>query len=192
MEFLYRFYVKNNKKLELLAPAGSIEKLKYAFAYGADAVYAGAPQFSLRARENDFRLPSLMEGANEARRLNKKFYLTVNILAHNQKLKPFHSQMDAIMECRPHALIMADPGMILMVKERYPNIPIHLSVQANAMNYQTVRFWKNAGVSRIILSRELPITEIKEIKDHVPEMELEAFVHGAICIAHSGRCLLSN
>lgn len=180
------------KKPELLMPAGSFEKMQYAFAYGADAVYAGAPQFSLRARENAFSEEQIHEGAAYAHKLGKKFYLTANIVAHNRKIQPFLNKIDDMIAAKPDALIMADPGLIDIVKEKHPEQEIHLSVQANAMNWPTVKFWQKMGVSRIILSRELSIDEIKEIKNHVPEMEIEVFVHGAICIAHSGRCLLSN
>lgn len=180
------------KRPELLMPAGSFEKMKFAFAYGADAVYAGAPQFSLRARENAFSEAEIHEGVNYAHELGKKFYLTANILAHNRKIQPFLNKIDEMVSAKPDALIMADPGLIDIVKEKHPDQEIHLSVQANAMNWPTVKFWKKMGVSRIILSRELSIDEIREIKNHVPEMEIEVFVHGAICIAHSGRCLLSN
>ena len=173
-------------------PEGNLEKLKFAFAYGADAVYAGIPQFSLRARENGFRDQSIFEGAEHAHQLGKKFYLTANILGHNQKIDLFLKKIDEMVLAKPDAIIMADPGLIHAVKEKYPEIPVHLSVQANVMNWAAVKFWHKAGVERIILSRELSINEIKEIKNKVPEMELEAFVHGAICIAHSGRCLLSN
>jgi len=173
-------------------PAGNLEKLKYAFAYGADAVYAGLPHFSLRARENGFREESIFEGAQYAHSLGKKFYLTANILGHNRKIHLFTRKIDEMMAAKPDALIMADPGLIDQVKERHPHAVIHLSVQANVMNWAAVKFWYKCGVSRIILSREVSIEEIKQIKDAVPEMELEAFVHGAICMAHSGRCLLSN
>lgn len=179
-------------KPELLMPAGDLEKLRFAFAYGADAVYAGAPQFSLRARENGFTEELLAKGIDYAHGLKKKFYLTLNIVAHNRKIKPFINKIASMIEAGPDALIMADPGLIDLVKEKYPDMDIHLSVQANAMNWATVKFWQKMGVTRIILSRELSIDEIKEIKDRVPDMEIEAFVHGAICIAHSGRCLLSN
>jgi len=179
-------------KPELLMPAGDLNKLKFAFAYGADAVYAGIPQFSLRARENGFRDASIFEGAAYAHQLNRKFYLTANILGHNLKIDLFLRKIDEMMAAKPDALIMADPGLIHLVKEKHPDVPIHLSVQANVMNWAAVKFWHKVGVERIILSRELSIMEIKDIKDRVPEMELEAFVHGAICIAHSGRCLLSN
>lgn len=177
---------------ELLAPAGDLEKLKFAFAYGADAVYAGAPQFSLRARENGFNPESLIAGSRLAHSLGKKFYLTVNLVAPNRKIKTFLNKIKDLMECAPDALIMADPGLIDLVKQKYPAIPIHLSVQANVMNWAAAKFWYKMGISRIIMSRELSIADIKEIKDNVPELEVEAFVHGAICIAHSGRCLLSN
>lgn len=177
---------------ELLMPAGNFEKLEVAFAYGADAVYAGLPQFSLRARENGFRDESIHEGAQLAHSLGKKFYLTANILGHNRKIHLFLKKIDEMMSAKPDALIMADPGLIDQVKEKHPDVPIHLSVQANVMNWSAVRFWHKIGVSRIILSRELSIEEIGDIKNRVPEMELECFVHGAICIAHSGRCLLSN
>lgn len=173
-------------------PAGNLEKLKYAFAYGADAIYAGVPQFSLRARENGFRDETIFEGVEYAHKLGKKFYLTANILGHNRKIKPFINKIDHMLSAKPDALIMADPGLIDIVKSKHPEVEIHLSVQANVMNWAAVKFWYKAGVSRIILSREVSIDEMKEIKDEVPEMQLEAFVHGAICIAHSGRCLLSN
>ncbi len=180
------------KTPELLMPAGNLEKLKFAFAYGADAVYAGIPHFSLRARENGFRDESIFEGANYAHERGKKFYLTANILGHNRKIDLFTKKVDEMMLAKPDAVIMADPGLIHLVKEKHPDVPVHLSVQANVMNWAAVKFWHSIGVERIILSRELAIDDIKFIKDKVPEMELEAFVHGAICIAHSGRCLLSN
>lgn len=182
----------NTKAPELLMPAGSLEKLQYAFAYGADAVYAGVPFFSLRARENEFRLPQLKEGIEHAHSLGKKVYLTANIFGRNHKIKSFLEQLDSWVELNPDAMIMSDPGLLHLVREKYPDLPIHLSVQANCMNWSTVKFWHSLGVERVILSRELRLTEIEEIKNRVPEMELEAFVHGSICIAHSGRCLLSH
>lgn len=180
------------KKPELLCPAGSFEKMTYAFAYGADAVYAGAPQFSLRARENAFDEEEVAKGVRYAHERGKKFYLTVNIVAHNRKIHTFLNKMERIVAAGADALIMADPGMIDLLKAKYPAVEIHLSVQANAMNWAAAKFWHRMGVSRIILSRELSIDEVKEIKDNAPEVSLEVFVHGAICIAHSGRCLLSN
>lgn len=179
-------------KPELLMPAGSMEKLKLAFMYGADAVYAGVPLFSLRARENEISFEDLKEAMSLAKTRHKKVYLTANIFARNLKLKSFREHMGRWAELKPDALIMSDPGLIDFVKQHHPEIPIHLSVQANCMNWMAVRFWKKIGVDRIILSRELRLTEIQEIKHQVPEMELEAFVHGSICIAYSGRCLMSH
>jgi putative protease len=177
---------------ELLCPAGSPEKLRYAFAYGADAVYAGVPMFSLRARDNGFDWSNLAESIDYTHNLGKKLYLTVNIFARNTKINVFDRALADIAKMRPDGLIMSDPGLIAMVKEKHPELPIHLSVQANCMNWQAVKFWQKIGVERVILSRELRLEEIKAIKDHVPDMELEAFVHGSICIAYSGRCLLSR
>jgi len=179
-------------KPELLMPAGSLEKLRFAFQYGADAVYAGVPLFSLRARENEFGLEELAQGMELARSLGKQVYFTANIFARNTKLKPFTEQIDRLAELKPHAMIMSDPGLIAIVREKHPELPIHLSVQANCMSWQTVKFWQQVGVSRIILSRELRLAEIQEIHDRVPDIELEAFVHGSICIAYSGRCLMSQ
>ena len=179
-------------KPELLMPAGSIEKLNWAFHYGADAVYAGVPLLSLRARENEFNTEELRSGIAKAHSLGRKFYITANIFARNLKLNSFRKQLDEWSQLKPDAMIMSDPGLIAIVRERHPHIPIHLSVQANCMNWEAVQFWKNLGLTRIILSRELRLDEIKKIKDRVPDIELEAFVHGSICIAYSGRCLLSH
>jgi len=184
---------KNDVKPELLMPAGSLSKLRYTYAFGADAAYVGVPFFSLRARENEFNLEALKEATELARSLNKKLYITANIFARNRKIKEFDRQISDWAQLKPDALIMSDPGLIAMVKEKHPEIPIHLSVQANVMNWQGVKFWhEQLGIERVILSRELQINEIKEIKDRVPTVELEAFVHGAICIAYSGRCLMSS
>ena len=181
------------KTPELLAPAGTLKKLRYAFAYGAHAVYAGMPRYSLRVRENDFvRLPNLAEGIDVAHALGKKFFLACNVLPHNSKVKTFIDDVAPIIELNPDALIMADPGLIMMVRERWPELPIHLSVQANTVNYAAVKFWQSLGITRIILSRELSLDEIEEIRQQCPDMELEVFVHGALCIAYSGRCLLSG
>jgi putative protease len=181
------------QKPELLMPAGSLSKMEYAYAYGADAVYLGVPYFSLRARENEFNLESLYKAKELAVKNNKKLYLTVNIFSKNRKLNSFEDQISEWVQLKPDAFIMSDPGLMMMAKEKFPDINLHLSVQANCMNWQTVRFWKQSlGVSRIILSRELHLNEVKEIKQKVPEMELEAFVHGSICIAYSGRCLMSS
>lgn len=180
------------KKVELLAPAGTIKNMRYAFAYGADAVYAGQPRYSLRVRNNDFLEDNLAIGIKEAHDQGKKFYLTANLMPHNSKIKTFIDDMRPVIDMGPDALIMADPGLIMMVRETWPEMPIHLSVQANTVNYAAVKFWQSVGVERIILSRELSLDEIAEIRQQCPDMELEVFVHGALCIAYSGRCLLSG
>jgi putative protease len=180
------------KKIELLSPAGTLKNMRYAFAFGADAVYAGLPRYSLRVRNNDFLAENLGIGIAEAHRLGKKFFLATNVIPHNAKIKTFIKDMEPIVAMQPDALIMADPGLIMMVRETWPNMPVHLSVQANTVNYATVKFWQSLGVERIILSRELSLDEIAEIRQHCPDMELEVFVHGALCIAYSGRCLLSG
>ena len=177
---------------ELLSPAGSLKNMRYAFAYGADAVYAGQPRYSLRVRNNEFDHDNLAIGIQEAHNLGKKFYVVVNIQPHNSKLKNFIRDLAPVIAMQPDALIMSDPGLIMMVREQFPDIPVHLSVQANAVNWATVKFWKNMGLTRVILSRELSLEEIEEIKNHVPDMEIEVFVHGALCMAYSGRCLLSG
>ena len=180
------------KKPELLSPAGLIKNMRYAFAYGADAVYAGLPRYSLRVRNNDFRLPNLEQGINEAHELGKKFFAATNILPHTAKIKTFIEDMEPIIAFGPDALIMADPGLIMMVKEKWPDMPIHLSVQANTLNSPAVKFWQSVGIERIILSRELSLEEVAKIRDDCPDVELEVFVHGSLCIAYSGRCLLSG
>ncbi|MHC4878183.1 MAG: prephenate-dependent tRNA uridine(34) hydroxylase TrhP [Planctomycetota bacterium] len=178
---------------ELLSPAGTRRAMQYAFAYGADAVYAGQPRYSLRVRENEFnKLDIMAEAIAEAHRLGKKFYIASNIAPHNSKVRSYLQNMEAVIDMQPDALIMSDPGLIMMVRERWPEMPIHLSVQANAVNFATVRFWQQQGLTRVILSRELSIPEIAEIQQECPDMELEVFVHGALCIAYSGRCLLSG
>ncbi|XSG86557.1 MAG: tRNA 5-hydroxyuridine modification protein YegQ [Methylohalobius sp. ZOD2] len=178
--------------IELLSPAGTLKHLHYAFAYGADAVYAGLPRYSLRVRNNDFDLDHLQVGIETAHARGKKFYLAANVLPHNSKLKTFLKDFESIIPMGPDALIMADPGLILLIREKWPEMPIHLSVQANTMNHAAVRFWQQLGIERVILSRELSLTEIAEIRQACPDMELEVFVHGALCIAYSGRCLLSG
>lgn len=179
-------------KPELLSPAGSLKNMRYAFAYGADAVYAGQPRYSLRVRNNEFNHANLKIGIDEAHAQGKKFYVVVNIAPHNSKLKTFIKDLATVVEMKPDALIMSDPGLIMLVREHFPEMDIHLSVQANAVNWATVKFWQQMGLTRVILSRELSIDEIAEIREKVPEMELEIFVHGALCMAYSGRCLLSG
>jgi putative protease len=179
-------------KPELLSPAGTLKNMRYAFAYGADAVYAGQPRYSLRVRNNEFNHENLQLGINEAHALGKKFYVVVNIAPHNAKLKTFIRDLKPVVEMGPDALIMSDPGLIMLVRENFPHMDIHLSVQANAVNWATVKFWQQMGLTRVILSRELSLDEIAEIRSQVPEMEIEIFVHGALCMAYSGRCLLSG
>jgi len=179
-------------KPELLSPAGSLKNMRYAFAYGADAVYAGQPRYSLRVRNNEFNLENLAIGINEAHLLDKKFYVVTNIAPHNSKLKTFIKDLSAVVALKPDALIMSDPGLIMLVREHFPDMAIHLSVQANAVNWATVSFWAKQGIERVILSRELSLDEIEEIREKCPNIELEIFVHGALCMAYSGRCLLSG
>lgn len=178
---------------ELLAPAGTAEHLETAFAYGADAVYAGQPRYSLRVRNNSFKnITALGAGINRAHELGKQFYLVSNIAPHNDKVRSYLRDLEPVLEYRPDALIMSDPGLIMLVREKWPHQPIHLSVQANAVNWATVEFWRRQGISRVILSRELALDEIRDIREKVPAVELEVFVHGALCMAYSGRCLLSG
>jgi putative protease len=178
---------------ELLSPAGTYKSMRYAFAYGADAVYAGQPRYSLRVRNNEFNhLDIMAQAVAEAHAQNKKFYIASNISPHNNKVKTYLRDMQPVIEMGPDALIMSDPGLIMLVKDKWPDMTIHLSVQANALNYATVKFWHDQGISRVILSRELSLDEIGEIRAECPGMELEVFVHGALCIAYSGRCLLSG
>ncbi len=179
-------------KPELLSPAGSLKNMRYAFAYGADAVYAGQPRYSLRVRNNEFSLENIQIGINEAHQPGKKFYLVNNTAPHNGKLKTFIKDITPVIAMKPDALIMSDPGLIMLVRENFPEMTIHLSVQANAVNWATVKFWHQQGVERVILSRELSLDEIEDIRFHCPEMEIEVFVHGALCMAYSGRCLLSG
>ncbi len=180
------------KKPELLAPAGTLHNMRYAFAYGADAVYAGQPRYSLRVRNNDFQLENLQIGIDEAHAQGKQFFVASNVMPHNSKVKTYLRDIEPVIAMQPDALIMSDPGLIMMVREAFPDQVIHLSVQANAVNYADVQFWEKIGLSRVILSRELSLDEIEEIRQRCPDMELEVFVHGALCIAYSGRCLLSG
>jgi len=180
------------KTPELLLPAGTLDKMRTAYAFGADAVYAGQPRYSLRARNNEFKLEELQIGIQEAHALGKKLFVASNLMPHNAKVKTYMADMEPVIAMKPDALIMADPGLIAMVRERWPEQEIHLSVQANTVNYAAVKFWKSLGLSRVILSRELSLDEIEEIRQRCPDIELEVFIHGALCIAYSGRCLLSG
>ena len=181
------------KRPELLSPAGTLKNMRYAFAYGADAVYAGQPRYSLRVRNNQFSKEDVLaQGIEEAHAAGKLFFLASNIAPHNNKLKTYIRDLEPIIDMGPDALIMSHPGLIMMVREAFPDIPIHLSVQSNVVNYAAVKFWHQLGLTRIILSRELSLKEVGQIREECPDMELEVFVHGALCIAYSGRCLLSG
>ena len=189
--------MSTHKAPELLLPAGGLDKMRAAYDFGADAVYAGQPRYSLRARNNEFKLQQLEQGIQEAKARGKKFFVTSNLLAHNDKVRTYLRDIEPVVAMQPDALIMADPGLIMMVLDKmhsgaWNHVPIHLSVQANTTNYATVKFWQKVGVTRIILSRELSLDEIEAIRNECPDMELEVFVHGALCIAYSGRCLLSG
>ncbi len=177
---------------ELLLPAGDLQKLKFALAYGADAVYAGVPIFSLRARENGFTFQSLIEAIEICRAQGKRIYLTMNVFAHNAKVKRFLDTFCEMYDHAPGGFIMSDIGLIAQALKLRPQAVIHLSTQANVTNWTAVQFYRDLGLRRIILSRELSLKEISLIHNKVPDIELEAFVHGAVCIAYSGRCLISN
>lgn len=180
------------RRPELLSPAGTLKNMRYAAAYGADAVYAGQPRYSLRVRNNEFNLENLAQGINELHAQNKKLYVVSNIQPHNAKLKTFVKDLGEVINLKPDAIIMSDPGMIMLARENYPDMPLHLSVQANTINYAAVKFWEKQGIKRIILSRELSLAEIEQIRQECPDIELEVFIHGALCMAYSGRCLLSG
>ena len=178
---------------ELLAPAGSLTMLETAMAFGATAVYAGQPRYSLRVRNNDFgNLDVLKQGVDRAHALGNKFYLVSNIFPHDNKIKSYVQNMAPVVALKPDAMIMSDPGLIRIVRETWPEMEIHLSVQANTVNSAAVKFWKRVGVARVILSRELSLDQVAQIRQECPDTELEVFVHGALCIAYSGRCLLSG
>ena len=180
------------KAPELLSPAGTLRNMRYAYAYGADAIYAGMPRYSLRVRNNDFLEDNLRTGITEAHAQRKQFFVATNAMPHGAKLKTFLDDIGPVIDMGPDALIMADPGLIMLVRQHWPDMPIHLSVQANTVNSAGVKFWQSMGLTRVILSRELSLDEVAAIRDDCPDMELEVFVHGALCIAYSGRCLLSG
>jgi len=179
------------KKPELLAPAGDMEKLKFALLYGADAVYLGGKHFGLRASAGNFTLEEMKEAFDFTHSLGKKAYVTVNILAHNDDLKGLEEYLLNLEAIKADGIIVSDPGIIKIAGEVVPQLSIHLSTQANTTNWVAVDFWKNCGVKRIVLARELSLVEIAEIKEKT-DIEIETFVHGAMCMAYSGRCLLSN
>lgn len=181
------------KKLELLAPAGDLEKLKIAVDYGADAVYFGGEMFSLRAGAGNLTVDEIREGVEYAHSKNVKCHMTFNIFAHNEDIEPLKEYLRTIKDIPVDAFIVSDPGVMSLIKEIIPNAELHLSTQANMTNYVTANFWHQMGVKRLVLARELTMKEIREVKNNIPEsMELESFVQGAMCISYSGRCLLSN
>ena len=178
---------------ELLIPAGSLEVLKVAVLYGADAVYLGGEAFGLRAKAKNFTLEEIREGIDFAHSHGVKVYITANILAHNGDLPGVEAYFSELRELKPDALIISDPGVFAIARRVCPEIDIHISTQANNTNYGTYRFWWELGARRVVSARELSLAEIREIRDRIPEeMEIESFIHGAMCISYSGRCLLSN
>ena len=184
----------NEKKVELLAPAGDLERLKVAILYGADAVYLGGNAFGLRAKAKNFTIEEMSEGVEFAHSHNAKVYVTCNIFAHNsdinnEKLINYLKELEMI---NVDGVIVADPGVFSIVRETVPNMEVHVSTQANTTNYQTAKFWKSLGATRVVMAREMSFKEIKALSDNVEDIEIEAFVHGAMCMAYSGRCLLSN
>lgn len=181
------------RRPELLIPASSLEVLKIAVMYGADAVYIGGEAFGLRAKAKNFSMDEIREGIAFAHEHNVKVYITANILAHNGDLEGVRAYFEELKEIRPDALIIADPGVFEIAKEVCPDIERHISTQANNTNYATYNFWHALGAKRVVSARELSMAEIKEIRAHIPDdLEIETFVHGAMCISYSGRCLLSN
>ncbi len=180
-------------KIELLAPAGNLNRLKIALAYGADAVYAGGDSFSLRVRAKNFTDEELAEGIKYTHSLGKKFYLALNVIPHNDDIEAFIEYIKQVKELKPDAFIISDLGAFNLAKEYAPEIPIHVSTQANNVNYMTVDSWHKMGAERVVLARELSFDEVKTIREKTnPDLELEAFIHGAMCISYSGRCLLSG
>jgi len=178
--------------LELLVPAGSLEVLKTAVIYGADAVYIGGEVFSLRAKAKNFSYEDMKEGIEFAHARNVKVYVTANILAHNYDIKEAYAFFEEMKELKPDGFIIADPGLFMIAAEVCPEIDRHISTQANNTNFLTYDFWKKQGATRVVSARELSLKEIREIRDHIgPDMEIESFIHGAMCISYSGRCLLS-
>ena len=181
------------KKPELLVPASSLEVLKTAVRYGADAVYIGGEVFGLRAKAKNFSLEEMKEGVEFAHRYNVKVYVTANILAHNSDIEPVKAYFNDLKKVKPDALIIADPAIFTIAKEILPDMELHISTQANNTNYGTYNFWHSLGAKRVVSARELSISEIKDIRNHIPDdLEIETFVHGAMCISYSGRCLLSS
>jgi U32 family peptidase len=183
---------KKKIKYELIAPAGNMAKAKYALKYGADSIYLGIPDFSLRVRINKFDEGGIEEMIDYAHKIGKKVYVTVNIHAHNRHINNLPNYLKQINKWRADGVIVSDPGVITLAKKHCPKVPIHLSTQANCTNWQAAKFWFDLGIKRIVLGREVTLDEIREIKEKVPKLELEYFAHGAMCMSYSGRCLLSS
>ena len=181
------------RDVELLIPASNLEVLKVAVLYGADAVYIGGEMYGLRAKAKNFSMEDVKEGIEFAHKHGVKVYITANIVAHNEDLEGIRKYFEELKEIKPDALIISDPGVFMIAKEVCPDIDRHISTQANSTNYATYKFWYDQGASRVVSARELSLEEIKDIRAHIPDdMEIESFIHGAMCISHSGRCLLSN
>ena len=182
------------RNVELLMPAGNLEKLEYAVSYGADAVYLGVVDFSLRAMRKGslITMENLKQAVDLAHSLGAKAYVTINIFAFNNDIKQLEACLDRFKDAKPDAFIVSDYGILNLIKRNIPNVDLHISTQTNTLNYESVKFWKDLGASRVILARELPIADIAEIRRQVPDIELECFVHGAQCVSFSGRCLLSD
>lgn len=181
-----------DKKVELIAPAGNLAKMKTAFAFGADAVYAGLPDFSLRVRINEFSNKEIVEAAEYTHKIRKKIYVTVNIFLHSAHLKKLPAHIKFLKKLKVDGIFISDPAALAVIKKNWPSAKIILSTQANCTNWQAAKYWSDQGIRRIILSRELTLDEVKEIKKKVPKLELECFIHGALCMAYSGRCFLSK
>ncbi|WP_406242207.1 U32 family peptidase [Tissierella carlieri] len=180
-------------KIELLAPAGDLEKLKMAIMYGADAVYLGGDSFGLRKASKNFSVEEIEEGIRFAHERGKKVYITLNIVPHNEDMEGLEEYVTKLYEIKADAVIVSDPGMFSVIRRTVPELPIHLSTQASVTNYETMMFWYNLGVRRIVLARELSFKEIESMSTKLPkDLEIEAFVHGAMCMSYSGRCLISN
>lgn len=182
------------ERAELLLPAGNMEKMQYAIAYGADAVYLGTADFSLRSPKtgNIITNENIKNSIDTAHEMGAKAYVTLNIFANNEIIEKLPLLMEYLAEAKPDGIIFADPAFYSFVKKYLPDVPMHISTQANILNYETVKFWQNLGATRIILARELSLKEIEQIKNKVPEIELEVLIHGSMCVAYSGRCLLSD
>ena len=180
------------QKVELLSPAGNFEKLKTALYYGADAVYVGGKSLSLRAQADNFTNEELLQAVEYTHNLGKKIYVTLNVFAHNKDLALAEEFISYLEKIGVDGAIMSDPGLINLALTKYPKLPVHISTQANITNKYIADFWYKQGAERVVLARELSLKEIKEINDYCPKVELEAFIHGAMCISYSGRCLLTS